>query len=183
MLILASQSPRRRQILQDAGIEFVARAPQVQEFRHKNEGAVEYVRRLAEEKASAVELAPGEIALGADTVVVLDDHILEKPRDQVDARRMLDLLSGREHAVVTGVCLRSANRTVVESVSTKVRFVMLTPEEISAYVASGEPLDKAGAYAIQGLASKFIDRVEGCYFNVVGLPVALVYKYLKEFPP
>src|SRR5712671_7004562 len=116
MLILASQSPRRRQILRDAGIDFVARAPRVQEFRHKNEGAVEYVRRLAEEKASAVDLAPGEIALGADTVVVLDEHILEKPRDQVDARRMLELLSGREHAVVTGVCLRSASRTVVESV-------------------------------------------------------------------
>jgi septum formation protein len=109
----------------------------------------------------------------------VDEHILEKPSCVEDARRMLRLLSGREHFVITGICLRSPDRTVVAAESTGVRFVRLSEAEIDEYAASGEPMDKAGGYAIQGLASKFIDRVEGCYFNVVGLPIALVYKHLK----
>ncbi len=141
---------------------------------------MDYVRRLAEEKAFAVPLHSGEVILGADTTVVIDDHVLEKPRDIADAKRMLGLLSGREHRVITGICLRSESQKIVEVATTRVRFVTLTREELEAYAASGEPSDKAGAYAIQGLASKFIDRIEGEYFNVVGLPVALVYRHWRE---
>ena len=122
---------------------------------------------------------PGEIILAADTTVVVEDQLLEKPRDAADAARMLALLSGREHEVITGICLRTDLRTTVDAAVTRVRFAALTQQEIDTYLASGEPMDKAGAYAIQGLASKFIERVEGCYFNVVGLPIALVYRHLK----
>jgi septum formation protein len=123
---------------------------------------------------------PTEIILGADTVVVVDNLVLEKPRDHADANRMLQMLSGREHSVITGICLRHADGMISDIAETRVRFVALSPAEIAEYVASGEPLDKAGAYAIQGLASKMIDRIDGCYFNVVGLPVALVYGHLKQ---
>ena len=180
MLVLASKSPRRQQILRDAGIAFTVRAAGIAEERNPGESATDYVRRLAEEKASAVAIAPGEIVLGADTVVVVDDHVLEKPSDAADARRMLVLLSGREHQVITGICLRSESRKMVDVAITRVHFVPLSPAELDAYVSSGEPMDKAGAYAIQGLASKFIHRIEGDYFNVVGLPVALVYRHWQE---
>ena len=180
MLVLASQSPRRREILSRAGIGFVVRAPVVPEEAAGGEDPVAHVRRLAREKAEAVPAGPGEIVLGADTVVVIDGRILGKPADAEDAARMLRLLSGREHEVVTGICLRTSGRLIVDAASTRVSFAPLTDAEISAYVASGEPMDKAGAYGIQGLASKFIDRVEGCYFNVMGLPAALVYCRLKE---
>jgi septum formation protein len=180
MVVLASKSPRRREILTAAGIPFITRAPGIAEERRPGEGPFDYVRRLAEEKAFAIPSAPGEIVLAADTVVVLQEHILEKPRDQADALRMLGLLSGQEHQVVTGVCLRTADTKVIDIAVTKVHFVPLTEDELKDYAASGEPMDKAGAYAIQGRASKFIDRIEGCYFNVVGLPIALVYYHLKE---
>ena len=180
MLVLASKSPRRQQILRDAGIAFVVRSGDVPEKRRPGESAADYVRRLAEEKAFAVTMTPGEVILGADTVVVVDGLVLEKPSDASDAMRMLGLLAGREHEVITGICLRSDTRTIVDVATTCVRFVPLTLDEIEAYAASGEPMDKAGAYAIQGLASKFIDRVDGSYSNVVGLPVALVWRHLKE---
>ncbi|HTW67930.1 MAG TPA: Maf family protein [Bryobacteraceae bacterium] len=180
MLVLASKSPRRQQILRDAGIPFLVRSADVTEQREPHESAAAYVRRLAEAKASAVPMQAGEVILGADTVVVVDGLVLEKPRDAADAARMLGLLSGREHAVITGICLRSAAGKIVDTATTQVRFVPLTREEIEAYVASGEPMDKAGGYAIQGLASKYIDRIEGDYFNVVGLPVALVWRSLKD---
>ena len=180
MLVLASRSPRRQQILRDAGIPFVVRAADIAEERHPGESPRDYVRRLAEEKACAVPINPGEVILGADTTVVIDDHVLEKPRDAADAQRMIALLSGREHEVMTGICLRSEWRKIVAVAITRVRFVELTQQEIETYAASGEPMDKAGGYAIQGLASKFIDRIEGDYFNVVGLPVALVYHYWRE---
>jgi septum formation protein len=112
--------------------------------------------------------------------VVVDQHILEKPRDHADALRMLRLLSGRDHEVITGICLRSGSRKIIDSATTRVHFVQLTEAELAAYVQSGEPMDKAGAYAIQGLASRFIDRVDGGYFNVVGLPMSLVYRHLKS---
>jgi septum formation protein len=181
VLVLASKSPRRQQILRDAGIPFVIRAADVPEERRPGEPPLDYVRRLAEEKAFAVPIDSNEVVLGADTVVVVDGEVLEKPRDTRDALRMLQLLSGREHEVITGICLRSVKRKVIDTAITRVRFVPLTSEELEAYAASGEPMDKAGAYAIQGSASKFIDRIEGCYFNVVGLPVALVYRHWKEF--
>jgi septum formation protein len=180
MLLLASKSPRRREILESAGIPFEVRPPDVLESRYAEEPAEDYVRRLAREKAEAVRASPEDVVLGADTVVALDQQLLEKPKDAGDARRMLRLLSGRDHVVITGVCVRSAHRVVVDLERTIVQFTPLSEEEIERYVASGEPMDKAGAYAIQGLASKFIVRVEGCYFNVVGLPVAKVYRILRE---
>jgi septum formation protein len=180
VLVLASKSPRRQQILRDAGIPFTVRAPDVAEERRPDEPPIDYVRRLAEEKAFAVPIFSGEVILGADTTVVIDDHVLEKPHDTSDAMRMLGLLSGREHQVITGICLRSEIRKIVDVAITRVRFVVLSTDELETYAASGEPLDKAGGYAIQGAASKFIDRIEGDYFNVVGLPAAMVYRHWRE---
>jgi septum formation protein len=180
MLVLASQSPRRQEILERAGIPFLVRVPGVPEERGVDESPREYVLRLSRAKAEAVEMRSGEIVLGADTVVVLDDHVLEKPSDTSDAQRMLELLSGRDHDVITGICLRHTRETISDYAETRVRFAPMTSSEISEYVATGEPLDKAGAYAIQGYASKHIEGITGCYFNVVGLPISLVYRRLKE---
>lgn len=184
-LVLASQSPRRRELLTAAGIEFSVRAPRVREERALGEPAAEYVTRLAREKAAAVGGGPDEVVLGADTVVVLGEEVLEKPRDASDAVRMLAALSGRTHSVVTGVCLLMGDVSIVRFSKTLVEFDELSAREILGYVESGEPMDKAGAYAIQGLASKFIVRIEGDYSNVVGLPVSLVYRMLAELisPP
>jgi septum formation protein len=179
VLVLASTSLRRQQILAAAGIPFTVRAPNVPEQRTPEESPDAYVRRLAEQKAFAVPMHTNEMVLAGDTVVVVDRHILEKPRDPADALRMLRLLSGRDHEVITGICLRTGTQKIVDSATTRVHFVELTEPELAAYVESGEPMDKAGAYAIQGLASRFIDRVEGGYFNVVGLPMSLVYRHLK----
>jgi septum formation protein len=178
MLILASQSPRRREILEHAGIPFEVRSTGVPEEIQEGETPANYVLRLARAKAAAVN---GDLVLGADTVVVLEEHILEKPHDAADALRMLRILSGREHSVITGICLRSGDAYITEAIETRVRFVSMSQDEMEAYVASGEPMDKAGGYAIQGLASKYIDRIEGDYFNVVGLPVHRVYAMIKSF--
>jgi nucleoside triphosphate pyrophosphatase len=179
MLVLASRSPRRRAILQEAGIPFVVRPADVDETPRPGELPREYVTRMATDKARAVAAAPDEIVLGADTTVVIGGQMLAKPLDSRDAMRMLELLSGQRHQVVTGICLQRAGGLVQDCAETSVWFAPLSRQEIEAYVASGEPLDKAGAYAIQGLASKFIRRIDGCYFNVVGLPVALVYQHLR----
>jgi septum formation protein len=179
MLVLASQSPRRREILRQAGIPFTVRAADVDESVLEGESPAAYVQRLAAAKAHAVEAAADETVLGADTTVVIDGEILAKPADPADARRMLSRLSGRRHEVLTGICLRNGAATICDCVSTSVAFASLTDAEIDEYVASGEPMDKAGAYAIQGLASKFVERIEGDYFNVMGLPVALVYRHLR----
>ncbi len=181
-LVLASASPRRQEILSAAGIPFTVRTADVAEDRRPRENPVELVRRLSRLKAEAVRADDGEIILAADTVVVLGDRLLGKPRDADEARRMLGLLSGRMHEVITGICLRHAGGLLSDAERTRVWFVRLDEDEIRSYVASGEPMDKAGAYAIQGGASKFIARIEGCYFNVVGLPVALVYRRLKSLP-
>jgi septum formation protein len=180
MLVLASQSPRRKEILSCAGIEFITRAAEVDEALLAGESPRQHVVRLAREKALAVAVATGETILAADTVVVVDELVLGKPESRERAAWMLRLLAGREHEVVTGICLRTGGRLVTDAESTRVRFVAMRDEEIARYVESGEPMDKAGAYAIQGLASKYIDRVEGCYYNVVGLPIALVYRHLRE---
>ena len=182
MLILASQSLRRSEILRQAGIPFTVRAADVDESVLAAESPADYVQRLAEAKAYAIEAADGETVLGADTTVVIDGEILAKPADAADARRMLARLSGRRHEVLTGICLRRGGHTIVECATTGVVFAALSDAEIDEYVASGEPMDKAGAYAIQGLASKFVERVEGEYFNVMGLPVALVYRLLRGLP-
>jgi len=179
MLVLASQSPRRKEILSAAGFQFVARAPRIPEQRRAGEEPIAYVTRLAREKAEAVECAAGELILAADTVVVAGTEVLEKPCDNVDAARMLGILGGREHQVITGICLRTPARLITDYATTTVVFSRMSDQEIEAYVASGEVFDKAGAYAIQGLASRFIERIEGCYFNVVGLPISLFYRHLK----
>ena len=178
MLILASQSPRRAEILRQAGIPFTVRVAPIDESPMAGELPETYVQRLASEKAMAVGCAPGETVLGADTTVVIDGEMLAKPADGADARRMLGLLSGRRHEVLTGIALRRGDRVVRDWAATEVWFTPMTDREIEEYVASGEPMDKAGGYAIQGLASKHIEKIEGCYFNVVGLPVALVYRHL-----
>ena len=180
MLVLASNSPRRQQILRDAGIAFVVRAPNIHEERHPDELPGDYVRRLAEDKAFAVPRSDDEIVLAADTSgrrrrrgarkatrrrrCAAHAALAVRPRTRSDHRDLLALLDRNK---------------IVDAATTRVRFVPLTEPELEAYASSGEPMDKAGGYAIQGLASKFIDRVEGCYFNVVGLPMALVYSHLK----
>lgn len=179
MLVLASRSPRRAEILRQAGIPFTVRTADVDETPRDGEKPEDYVRRLAEEKAIAIDAEPGETILAADTTVVIDGEILGKPADDADARRMLGLLSGRKHEVLTGIALRRGAELIRDWAATEVWFTTMTDDEIAAYVAGGEPMDKAGAYAIQGLASKFIDKIDGCYFNVVGLPVALVYRHLR----
>ena len=180
MLVLASQSPRRSEILRQAGIPFLVRASPVDETPLAGERPEDYVLRLAEMKARAVTAAPGEVVLGADTTVVIGGEMLAKPADQDDARRMLSLLSGRCHEVITGICLLRGSESIGRWAVTQVWFARMTEREIDDYVASGEPMDKAGAYAIQGLAAKFVERIDGCYFNVMGLPVAMVYRYLAK---
>ncbi len=183
-LILASRSPRRQELLRNAGIAFRVDASSVNEVMREGELPEGFARRMACEKACAVAArsAPGCLVLGADTVVTLGGQLLGKPLDAADAARMLRLLSGVTHRVITGFCLVSSPACVraLDHETTYVTFRPLTEEEIQSYVASGEPMDKAGAYGIQGLASRFVTRIEGCYFNVVGLPVARVWQAIQE---
>lgn len=181
LVVLASKSPRRREILTFSGIPFVVRAADVEEIRAPGEAAADYVRRLALDKARAVEPGEGEVVLAADTTVVVGDAVLEKPVDAGDARRMVHLLAGNVHEVLTGFCLRTQSKEIVDVATTRVRFIPMSDAEIDEYVASGESMDKAGAYAIQGRAAKFVESIEGCYFNVMGLPLSLVYRQLKQF--
>jgi septum formation protein len=180
MIVLASRSPRRAELLRSAGFEFVVRTADIDETPIPGEAALEYACRLAEEKNLAVQSGPGEIILAADTVVVLGSEIMGKPADAADARRMLVALSGRKHEVITAISIRSGQRILNDSESTAVWFSALSEDEIESYIASGEPMDKAGAYGIQGIASRYIDRIDGSYTNVVGLPVAMVYRRLAE---
>ena len=180
-LVLASASPRRRELLTQAGFTFEVHPAHIPEDPLPNEDPIAYVTRLAREKAESVfaELsskgsAPPQVVLGADTTVTLDNHILGKPDDAADAARMLRLLSGRTHRVITGIAVVTAEGAEVAAEVTGVQFLTLSDSEIGAYIASGEPMDKAGAYGIQGRAARWIPRIEGCYFNVVGLPLALV---------
>jgi septum formation protein len=217
-MVLASASPRRRELLAQAGFSFQVRAAHIPEDPVGDEDPIAYVTRLAREKAEAVfrELAGGDawvaeavdengevvthpsrknknaarvghpggcsgglVVLGADTTVTLDGHILGKPENAADAARMLRMLSGRTHRVITGIAAVTQQRTEVAAEVTAVRFLTLSDEEIAAYIATGEPMDKAGAYAIQGCAAKWIPRIEGDYFNVVGLPLALTAMLLE----
>ncbi len=183
-LILASASPRRAGILRDAGIHFTVLSSAVDETPFPGESPQDHVQRLATAKAElvAARAVGPAIIIAADTVVTLDGRILGKPRSSDDARHMLEKLSGRTHSVITGVALirlpDAERRTFVET--THVHFVPLSPEEITRYLATGEPHDKAGAYAIQGRAGRFIPRIDGCYFNVVGLPLARLQHSLNE---
>ena len=179
-LILASASPRRAELLRNAGISFTVVPAHVTEEPAPNESPLAYAQRLARDKALAVLARhPEDTVLGADTVVVVDEHLLEKPVDAADAARMLRLLSGRTHEVITGVCLATSEIQQTEVEVTRVCFAALSAGEIEAYVRSGEPMDKAGAYAIQGIASRWAERIEGCYFNVVGLPLPRIYRILR----
>ena len=183
-LVLASASPRRSELLRNAGIAFAVHPPQVDETRHKQESPLDYAQRVARDKARAVSKQyPDAIVLGADTIVVVGRDILGKPRDAADAARMLRRLSGRPHKVVTAVALIGSNQNKFEDVraeSTKVVFNRLSAADIRDYVASGEPMDKAGAYAIQGRASRWVPKIVGDYCNVVGLPVTLVVQMMKK---
>jgi septum formation protein len=199
MLVLASASPRRRELLAQVGYRFEVHPAHIPEDPLPGEDPIVYVTRLAREKAEAVfrelssvntvsenlrplprpDVQPLAV-LGADTTVTLDNAILGKPEDAADAARILRLLSGRTHRVITGVALVTAKGSEVAAEATAVRFLTLSDEEIAAYVATGEPVDKAGAYAIQGRAARWIPRIDGCYFNVMGLPLALVCSLLDS---
>jgi nucleoside triphosphate pyrophosphatase len=206
-LVLASASPRRRELLTQAGYAFTVRPAHIPEDPRPGEDPIAYVVRLARAKAEAVyrEIASGAkapldhagvtyglkpipftaadrdlVVLGADTTVTIDGQILGKPEGPEDAARMLRMLSGRTHRVMTGIAVVTDGSAEVAAEVTAVRFLSLSDEEIAGYVATGEPMDKAGAYAIQGRAAKWIPRIEGCYFNVVGLPLALVAAMLES---
>jgi septum formation protein len=201
MLVLASASPRRQDLLRNAGISFTVQPAEVDEMPLAGEPPRECAERLAREKALSVwRTRPQDLVLGADTIVVVGETILGKPRDTADAARMLRLLSGRTHSVITGVCLVEAvasgplpaaaegherlrteqGEPRTSSETTLVTMNQLSDDVIRDYIATGEPMDKAGAYAIQGMASRWIPRIEGDYSNVVGLPVARVYRLLSE---
>ncbi len=187
MLVLASASPRRQELLRNAGLSFAIEPANIDETPRAGESPRDCAERLAREKALAVcAIRPQDSVLGADTIVVVDETILGKPIDADDAFRMLRLLSGRVHRVITGVSLVrpvvSGQEPVVRvaSETTLVTMSEISDEEIRAYVTTGEPMDKAGAYAIQGMASRWVPRIEGDYSNVVGLPVALVYRMLRD---
>jgi septum formation protein len=188
MLVLASASPRRQELLRNAGIPFTVEPADINETPLAGELPRDCAERLAREKALAVsQRRPQDYVIGADTIVVIEGAMLGKPRDAGDAARMLRLLSGRLHEVITGVCVvmpaASGQRPVVSETASQLTLVTmgaLSEDEILEYVATGEPLDKAGAYAIQGIASRWIPRIDGDYSNVVGLPVAMVYAMLRE---
>jgi septum formation protein len=185
MIVLASASPRRQELLRNAGIAFIVQPADIDETLLQGESPRGYAERLAREKAAAIfRSRPQDCVLGADTVVVIDETILGKPRNEADAARMLRLLSGRTHVVITGICLINPHADNAEpktaSEATLVTMREISDGEIRDYIATGEPMDKAGAYAIQGIASRWIPRIEGDYSNVVGLPVALIYSMLHK---
>jgi len=181
-LILASGSARRSEILNSVGWPFEAITAGIDETHQPGESPEAYVQRLAQEKATAVALSlESGLVLGADTTVVVDDHLLGQPTDNDDAKRMLKLLNGKWHEVLTGVALvEIGGETKVAYETSRVRFAEMTPAEIDWYVATGEPQGKAGAYAIQGKAGLFIEEIQGDYFNIVGLPIRLVYEMLRS---
>lgn len=180
-VVLASESPRRAQLLQAAGFDIEVIPGKIDEQRQADEPPEEYVLRLAQAKAQAVSSrSPDVPIIAADTIVLMDGHVLGKPSDDRDAAAMLRMLSGRIHEVLTGVVVRVGIRQRRHVEHTRVRIASLNAAEIAWYVATGEPRDKAGAYAVQGLASRFIEAIEGSYSNVVGLPVAAVYRLLRE---
>ncbi len=193
MLILASASPRRRELLAQAGLAFIVDPTEIPEIPEPDEDAATFVLRLAEAKAQAVwakrkadtnlAVQPEDdplIVLGADTCVLCQGEILGKPRDQADARRMLELLSGRTHQVLTGLAALTATESFADVEITQVTFNVIEEQELIRYLASGEPMDKAGAYGIQGYAARWIPRIEGDYFNVVGLPIARTVALVAE---
>jgi septum formation protein len=188
MIILASSSPRRRELLKQAGFDFTVESADINEDSQPGEAPAKYVQRLAVEKAQAVwdrhkaedDTADPITVLGADTTVVLDGEILGKPANQAEARHMLEKLAGRTHQVMTGVAAITRDTVVSDVEITQVFFDLINEDELAHYLATGEPLDKAGAYGIQGYAARWIPRVEGCYFNVMGLPISRTIALLAK---
>ena len=179
--VLASSSPRRRDLLGLLCSNFEVIPSQIEEFQRPGESPIQMVQRLAKEKAIAVHNSrPESLVIGADTVVVCEGQILGKPGSPDEARAMLQKLSGRTHEVMTGLCVLKGETVAVDAARTLVRFSLLSVEEIEDYLATGEPFDKAGAYATQGKAARFVEAIEGCFFNVVGLPVSLLYRMLRR---
>lgn len=182
-VVLASQSPRRKMLLEQLGLHFVCKPAAVDETIVVEEDPAQACIKLAALKARGVAEHEAEaLIIGADTIVVLDNRILGKPRDQAEAHQMLSLLSGREHRVITGLCVLNTGNGSIDSagVITRVRFRTIQEKEIRAYIDSGEPLDKAGSYGVQGLGAVFVEHIEGCYYNVVGLPLHTLYLMLQK---
>lgn len=179
-LILASQSPRRRELLARLGLRFSVRTAGVDETMDPSKDPFDEAARLSRAKAAAVDAGPDDVVIAADTVVVLDGTALGKPKDPADAARMLRALSGREHQVMTGLTVKRGEWLRSLTAVTKVWFRALSESEIAAYTASGEPLDKAGAYGVQGLAACFVERLDGDYYNVVGLPLCPLTGLLRQ---
>jgi len=186
-LILASSSPRRAEVLRNAGFVFEVRPADVDETRLPYESAENYVRRVAQAKARAISeparaAAERAIVIAADTTVVAEGQILAKPEDAADARRMLSLFNGKTHEVLTALCVINvpAAKEALHVEKTRVAFLKMSKEEIESYIQTGEPFDKAGAYGIQGIAGRFATRIEGCYFNVLGLPLSRLWTTLQS---
>ena len=180
-LILASQSPRRRELLGLTGLDFTVRVADIDETMDAGKAPFDEVARVSRLKALAVDRAPGDVVIAADTIVVCEGKVLGKPRDEEDAFRMLSLLSGRHHEVMTGMTLLQDEEIVTHTEVTKIHFRKLHPDEIRAYIATGEPMDKAGAYGIQGGAALFCTDMVGDYYNVMGLPVCALAIILRTF--
>ena len=182
-LILASQSPRRRELLGLTGLEFVVRAADIDETMDPGKAPFDEVARVSRLKAEAVARKPEDVVIAADTIVVCGGEVLGKPRNEADAFRILSLLSGRHHEVMTGMTVVCGDKVITHTEVTKIHFRELHPEEIRAYIASGEPMDKAGAYGIQGGAALFADEMVGDYYNVMGLPVCRLGQTLAGLVP
>ena len=179
-LILASQSPRRRELLGLTGLDFIVRVADIDETMDPRKAPFEEVSRVSCAKALAVHREPGDVVIAADTIVVCEGKVLGKPRDEEDAFRMLSLLSGRDHEVMTGLTVVRDEEVVTHTEVTKIHFRPLLPQDIRAYIATGEPMDKAGAYGIQGGAALFADQMVGDYYNVMGLPVCRLGMILRS---
>ena len=180
-LILGSQSPRRRELLGLTGLDFTVRVADIDETMDADKAPFDEVARVSREKAMAVARKPGDVVIAADTIVVCGGKVLGKPRNEEDAFRILSLLSGRDHEVMTGMTVLRGDEIVTHTEVTKIHFRQLHPDEIRAYIATGEPMDKAGAYGIQGGAALFADQMEGDYYNVMGLPVCRLAMILRSF--
>ena len=181
-LILASKSPRRREILELLGLDFEVRVSGADERFDESLSLEENIMNTAKNKAEAVfRDSPECIVIGSDTIVVLDDRVLLKPRDRSDARRMIRALSGRTHRVITGICIMDEDTVLTDYTDTKVSVKKMSDEEIEEYIDTDEPYDKAGGYAVQGLFSRFVDRIDGDYFGIVGMSASKTWDMLKKF--